>query len=104
MIVVNGVLVIFDPVKPNPIEIKVFDKTVIGSVMDPTVSKTVGVNRPVTYVWSHSVYSLSTNPTAVGPRIVGNITMPTVLTAENTVNSYITNATITNIEYLNVIP
>lgn len=39
-----------DPIKANPIGIKDCDKTVIGSVIDPTVSKAVGVNRPVTYV------------------------------------------------------
>lgn len=83
-----------DPIKANPIGIKDCDKTVIGSIVDPTVGNAVGVNRPVTYMEPHSMDPVSTNPTAVGPSVVENVTAGTV-TQPDTVNPYITSPIVT---------
>ena len=84
-----------DPIKANPIGIKDCEKAVIGSVIDPTVTNAVGVNRPVTYVEPHSVDPLRTNPTAVGPTVVANITTAAVTTQPDTVNPYVTSPIMT---------
>jgi hypothetical protein len=35
-----------DPIKANPIGIRDCDRQVIGSVVDPTISGAIAVNRP----------------------------------------------------------
>ena len=58
---------IMDPIKANPIGIKDCDKTVIGSVVDPTISQATGVQPAVTYVEPHSTDPLVTLPSAALP-------------------------------------